>query len=99
MALPRSNRGPALAAAADAPLFSDAEPREDLAEQVVGGELAGDFRQRILCDAQFLGEELDRRRRDRNVLLRSTEVRRGLRQSAHLSLAREIDVLGRMLGT
>ena len=44
------------------PLFANAEPPEDDAEQIVGGELAGDRGQRALRVAQLLGEELDRRR-------------------------------------
>jgi hypothetical protein len=41
-------------------LFPDTEPAEDRAKKVVGGEFAGDFAERVLGEAQFLGEEFER---------------------------------------
>ncbi len=41
-------------------LFSDAEAREDHAQQVVGGELAGDLTYRFLGEAEFLGHQFQR---------------------------------------
>lgn len=38
-------------------LLSDAELAEDHAEEVVGAEFAGNFRERFLSQAQFFGEE------------------------------------------
>ena len=57
--------------------FADAEARKDHAEQVVGGEFAGDRRERRLRLAQLLGEELERRRAPREVRRRR---RRGARR-------------------
>ncbi len=56
----------------DLRLFSDAEPPENDPQQVVGTKRPGDGRQRILRRAQFLGEELDRRRHGRDVQRRLT---------------------------
>src|SRR2546423_14392253 len=42
------------------PLFADAEPAEDLAEQIIRRELAGDLAQAHLCEPQLLGEQVER---------------------------------------
>jgi len=42
-------------------LFSDTESTENLAEQIVGGVLAGDRPQGALRQAQFLGEQFELR--------------------------------------
>ena len=39
-------------------LFSYTETREDPPEEVVAGELSGDFVQGLLCAAQLFGNEL-----------------------------------------
>ena len=44
--------------ASEVSLFADTETPEDLAEQVVGTELAGNRRQRQLCQTQFFCEQL-----------------------------------------
>ena len=41
-------------------LFADAETREDAAKQIIGGELTGDFAERLLCAAQLFSDELAR---------------------------------------
>ena len=46
----------ALAAYISKPLLADAEPAEDNAKEIVGGEFAGDRRERGLPFPQFLGE-------------------------------------------
>src|SRR5690606_7822302 len=42
-----------------APLLAYTETREDFAQQVVAGELAGDGTQRLMCKAQFFGKEVE----------------------------------------
>src|SRR5215470_15569336 len=44
--------------ACDVKLLTDAEAGEDLPQEVVGGELAGYFTQRLLGAAQFFSDEL-----------------------------------------
>src|SRR5205085_8882826 len=44
----------------DRDLLADTEPTEDRAEQVVGGEAAGDLAERVVRRAQLLGDELER---------------------------------------
>ena len=39
--------------------LSDTETAEDYAEQIVGGELAGDRVKPLLSQAQFLGEQIE----------------------------------------
>ena len=42
----------------DGSLFPDAEAREYPSQQIVRRELAGDFRQALLSETQFLGHQL-----------------------------------------
>src|SRR5512147_1932032 len=72
--------------AAPARSLADAEAAEDLAEQVVRGEFAGDRRERALRLAQFLGVELERRMRRAQVLRGAREVRRRLAQRGQVAL-------------
>lgn len=44
------------AGSADSSLFADAEVRENFAEQVGGGEFAGNASKRILCKPELLGQ-------------------------------------------
>ncbi len=70
--MPRNQKTPALAPATDltqafleasmgrqeAPLLADAEAREDRAEQVFAAELAGDFAEGAVGEAELFGGEL-----------------------------------------
>ena len=58
-ARPLSRHGPLHAS------LADAKAAEDLAQQVVGAELAGDLAQRVVRQAQFLGQQFQRARRAR----------------------------------
>lgn len=40
------------------PLFADTETGENAAQQVIGGKFTGDLTQRLLRQAQFLGQQL-----------------------------------------
>ena len=57
------------------------------AQQIVGGELAGDRAERDLRRAQLLGEELERGRRRGEMLRGGREPRVGLAQRAQMALA------------
>ena len=77
-------------------LLADAEARKDLAEQIVGGEFAGDRRERLLRIAQFLGEELERRRiARRRARAAASRCVAASRSASSVALAREERVLGR----
>src|SRR5687767_11987139 len=66
-------------------LFADAEASEDLAEQIVRGELPCDRAQRGVREAQLLGEELPA-----SAFARCRfEVRAGLPESTQMALTRE----------
>jgi len=58
-------------------LLADTKTAEDLAEQIVGRERAGDLAERVVREAQFFGEEIERRIGLRRVRLRAGEVLAG----------------------
>src|SRR5688500_16804662 len=68
--------------------FADTEAREDLAEQIVRAELAGDAGKRVLRKAQLLGKELPC-----SLLIGSLQVRARALKGAQVALAREKDPL------
>src|SRR6266550_6524781 len=47
--------------------FPDAKARKNDPEQIVSGKFAGDCSECVLCAAQFLGEQFDRRRQCREM--------------------------------
>src|SRR5688572_15986829 len=66
-------------------LFSDAEPREDFAQQIIGAEFASDAAERRMRQAQFFGEEFPARRLARG----GRQVGGGLSQGAQVALPGE----------
>src|SRR5665213_1914689 len=70
-------------------LLADAETCEDHAQQIVGCERAGERRQSAMRDAQFLGEELERRCCERKLRGRCGKMQRRLAQRGEMALARE----------
>ena len=75
-------------------LLADAELAEDLAEQVVGAERAGDLGQRIVRRAQFFGEQFQRAVAHRGVFARGLQVGGAALQGLHMALAGDEHALG-----
>ena len=73
-------------------LLAYAEAPEDLAEQIVGGELAGDRRQGALSEAQFFGKEFE----FGQLVARRRDALGGVGERAQVAFARDENVLGRM---
>src|SRR5678815_3918170 len=78
-------------------LLSDAEPRKDLAQQIIGREFAGDRSERMLRCAQLLGEQLDRWLLRFDMRVRTFEVIRRVTQREKLTLASKERVFACML--
>src|SRR4051812_14548079 len=55
--------------------LADAEPAEDGTEEIVGSERAGDLAERVVGEAELLGEELERGVAAAGVRARLLEVR------------------------
>lgn len=77
-------------------LFSDAEAAENHPEQVVGGEFAGNFTQRLLRQTEFLGKEFERRQRAFDDVACGGGVFLRGGQGAQVALAGDEDILGLM---
>src|SRR5689334_16069231 len=86
---PQPGRERSPSAIATACSLSDAEATENHAEQLVGAELAGDRRHRLLRTTQLLGKQFQRRRRGREMLRRSRKIFRGSSNRLQVPLAGE----------
>src|SRR5260221_13097305 len=77
------------ARAARARSLADAEPAEDLAEQIVAAELACDRGERLVRRAEVFGEQLQRRRSFAQMRMRAREVSLCGEQRLDVTLARD----------
>ena len=75
--------------------LADAEAGEDHAQQIVGSEFAGDLGQRALRQAQFLGQQVEHRRRAFQVRAGSLQMAGGAGQRLQVALARDEQAIAR----
>src|SRR5580765_1301153 len=92
---PSAARSSACVPRADASLLADTEAAEDLAEQLVRRERAGDLAEALVGEAEFFGEQVERGVGARGLRKRGGQVRARLAQGLHVARARDEQALGR----
>src|SRR3990172_4471281 len=92
----RGSAMPAISCSPESKLFADAKPAENDAQQVVGREFTGNLAERLLRQAQFLGEQFERRQAAFDHLARRGNVFLGVGQGPQVAFAGDEDVLGLM---
>ena len=78
----------------NATLLPDAEAPEDLPQQIVGGERAGDLAQGLVRRAKCFGQQFELGIATRRVLFSGNQVRAAALQGLHMARAGDVVALG-----